>query len=63
MVFPDGSLIIPRGSDYLNFGPFLEIKDFEQALHASQFDSAKHLRYSHGWEKDLSTGQDCRSRA
>ena len=51
MVFPDGSLIIPRGPDYLSFGPFLEVKDFEHALDASQFDSAKHLRHSHGWEK------------
>lgn len=51
MVFPNGSLIIPRGSDYLNFGPFLNIKDFDQALNASQFDSAKHLRHSLGWEK------------
>lgn len=51
MVFPDGSMIIPRGSDYLNFGPFLDVKDFEYALNASQFDSAKHLRHSRGWEK------------
>jgi MoaA/NifB/PqqE/SkfB family radical SAM enzyme len=51
MVFPDGSMIIPRGSDYLNFGPFLNVQDFEQALNTSQFDSAKHLRHSHGWEK------------
>jgi MoaA/NifB/PqqE/SkfB family radical SAM enzyme len=51
MVFPDGSMIIPKGSDYLNFGPFLEVKDFEYALNASQFDSAKHLRHSRGWEK------------
>lgn len=51
MVFPDGNMIIPRGADYLNFGPFLNVKDFEYALNASQFDSAKHLRHSHGWEK------------
>lgn len=51
MVFPDGSLVIPRGSEYLNFGPFLEVKDFEQALNASHFDSAKHLRHSQGWGK------------
>lgn len=51
MVFPDGSLTIPKGSDYLNFGPFLEVKDFEHALNSSQFDSAKHLRHSRGWEK------------
>ena len=51
MVFPDGSMTIPRGADYLNFGPFLEVKDFEQVLNASQFDSAKHLSHSHGWGK------------
>jgi MoaA/NifB/PqqE/SkfB family radical SAM enzyme len=58
MVFPDGSMIIPKGSDYLNFGPFLEVTDFEHALNASQFDSAKHLRHSRGWEKGtISLGQ------
>lgn len=49
MVFPDGSMTIPRGPDYLNFGPFLEVKDYEDALKASQFDSAKHLLHSRGW--------------
>lgn len=51
MVFPDGSMTIPRGGEYLKFGPFLEVKDFEQVLNASQFDSAKHLRHSRGWGK------------
>jgi len=51
MVFPDGSMTIPKGGDYLNFGPFMEVKDFEQVLNASQFDSAKHLRHSRGWGK------------
>jgi hypothetical protein len=51
MVFPDGSLTIPQGADYLNFGAFLEVKDFAQVLNASQFDSAKHLRHSRGWGK------------
>jgi len=51
MVFPDGSMTIPRGGEYLNFGPFLEVRDFEQVLNASQFDSAKHLRHSRGWGK------------
>jgi len=53
MVFPDGSLTIPRGGEYLNFGPFLEVRDFEQVLNASQFDSAKHLRHSAGWGKGI----------
>ncbi|MEJ2513579.1 MAG: hypothetical protein P8Y72_18515, partial [Anaerolineales bacterium] len=51
MVFPDGSMTIPRGGEYLNFGPFLEVRDFDQVLNASQFDSAKHLRHSRGWGK------------
>jgi pyruvate-formate lyase-activating enzyme len=52
MVFPDGSMVIPSGSDYLNFGPFLKVPDFDQALHASQFDRAKHQRHSRGWVKE-----------
>ena len=51
MIFPDGSLIIPKGAEYLNFGPFLDVTDFEPILHASQFDSIKHLRHSRGWGK------------
>jgi MoaA/NifB/PqqE/SkfB family radical SAM enzyme len=51
MVFPDGSMVIPRGSDYLNFGSFLGVQDFETTLEASQFDSPKHLRHSRGWVK------------
>lgn len=51
MVFPNGSMTIPKGAEYLNFGPFLEVNDFEQILNASQFDSAKHLRHSRGWGK------------
>lgn len=53
MVFPNGDIIIPRGSEYLNYGAFLEVKDFKQVLQDSQFDSDKHLRHSHGWEKEL----------
>jgi MoaA/NifB/PqqE/SkfB family radical SAM enzyme len=52
MVFPDGSMTIPRGGEYLNFGSFLEVQDFDQVLNASQFDSAKHLRHSCGWGKE-----------
>ena len=49
MVFPDGSMTIPKGGEYLNFGPFLEVLDFDQVFRASQFDSDKHLRHSRGW--------------
>lgn len=55
MVFPDGSMTIPRGVKYLNYGPFLEVDDFEKVLNASQFDSAKHLRHSRGWGKELTS--------
>lgn len=51
MVFPNGSMTIPNGADYLNFGPFLNVNDFELALNVSQFDSAKHLHHSRGWGK------------
>lgn len=51
MVFPDGSMVIPRGSEYLKYGPFLDVQDFESTLVTSQFDSAKHLRHSDGWSK------------
>ena len=51
MVFPDGSMTIPRGAEYLNFGPFLEVEDYNHVLRASQFDSTKHLRHSRGWSK------------
>lgn len=51
MVFPDGSMTIPRGADYLNFGPFLDVENFEHVLNASEFDSAKHLEHSHKWGK------------
>jgi MoaA/NifB/PqqE/SkfB family radical SAM enzyme len=53
MVFPDGSMVIPRGSDYLNFGQFLELENLDEALEASQFDSPKHLRHSREWVKRM----------
>jgi len=58
MVFPDGSMTIPRGGEYLNFGSFLEVIDFEKVFYTSQFDSIKHLRHSRGWGKEIAkTGQ------
>ena len=51
MIFPDGSLTIPKGPEYLNFGPFMEVQDFEQVLSTSQFDKVKHLHHSRGWGK------------
>jgi hypothetical protein len=52
MVFPNGSLTIPSGSDYTNYGPFLEIKDLEEFLKTTDFDAPKHLRHSKGWSKE-----------
>ena len=49
MVFPDGSLTIPSGSEYTNYGPFLEIEDLEGFLTTTDFDAPKHLRHSKGW--------------
>ncbi len=51
MIFPDGSLVIPRGSDYLTYGPFLAVDDLETALAASQFDTAKHFKHARGWRR------------
>lgn len=51
MVFPDGRLVVPRGSAYPSYGPFLEIDDFEPVIQDSRFDSAKHIRHSKGWRK------------
>lgn len=49
MIFPDGRMTIPRGGEYLNFGPFLGVSDFEQAIRSSEFDTAKHLNHARGW--------------
>jgi hypothetical protein len=51
IVFPDGSMVIPKGADYLTFGSFLEVENLDAALEASQFDSPKHLRHSREWNK------------
>ena len=42
-------MTIPRGGEYLNFGPFLGVSDFEQAIRSSEFDTAKHLNHARGW--------------
>jgi MoaA/NifB/PqqE/SkfB family radical SAM enzyme len=56
MVFPDGSMVVPRGGDYQNFGPFLTVNDVEAVLEASEFDSRKHLQHSLGWKKEQQSG-------
>ena len=60
MVFPDGSMTVPKGAEYLKYGPFLDVEDFEQALKDSQFDSAKHIRHSRGWSKGSSSKRQLR---
>lgn len=51
LVFPDGSLVIPRGPQFLSYGAFLEVEDLRAALTDSRFDSDKHVRHSRAWEK------------
>jgi MoaA/NifB/PqqE/SkfB family radical SAM enzyme len=51
MIFPDGSLVIPRGSEFYSYGRFLEINNLDEVLEISQFDSAKHILHSHKWKK------------
>lgn len=51
MIFPDGSLVVPSGPDFLTYGSFLAIEDLDAVLASSQFDAAKHLHHSRGWRK------------
>jgi MoaA/NifB/PqqE/SkfB family radical SAM enzyme len=51
MVFPDGSLTVPSGSQFRNFGPFLEIDDLDTLLDESDFDEPKHQRHAEGWSR------------
>jgi len=52
MVFPDGSLVIPAGSSFRSYGPFLEVADLDALLAGADFDTPKHLRHSRGWGRD-----------
>lgn len=51
MIFPDGSLTVPVGSDFRNYGPFLEIADLGGLLAESDFDAPKHQRHAAGWSR------------
>jgi MoaA/NifB/PqqE/SkfB family radical SAM enzyme len=51
MVFPDGSLTVPSGGRYLDYGPFLEVEDLEALLARTDFDAPKHRRHSRGWSR------------
>jgi MoaA/NifB/PqqE/SkfB family radical SAM enzyme len=51
MIFPDGSLTVPSGGDYLGYGPFLDVKDLKALLSQTDFDAPKHELHSKGWSK------------
>jgi MoaA/NifB/PqqE/SkfB family radical SAM enzyme len=51
MIFPDGTLTVPVGSDFRNYGPFLEVEDLEELLANTEFDAPKHHRHASGWSR------------
>ncbi len=51
MIFPDGTLTVPSGTDYLNYGPFLEVEDLDEVLSRTKFDAPKHVKHSRGWSR------------
>jgi len=51
MVFPDGSLTVPSGAQFRNFGPFLDIDDLDALLDESDFDQPKHQVHARGWSR------------
>jgi MoaA/NifB/PqqE/SkfB family radical SAM enzyme len=51
MVFPDGSLTVPSGSVFRDYGPFLDIPDLDALLARTDFDVRKHLRHAQGWSR------------
>ena len=53
MIFPDGSLTVPAGGEYLDYGPFLDVTDLEALLSRTEFDAPKHRRHARGWGKRL----------
>ncbi len=53
MIFPDGTLTVPSGPDFLNYGPFLEVEDLGKLLSRTDFDAPKHRRHSKGWSKTI----------
>lgn len=51
MIFPDGTVTVPVGSDFRNYGPFLEVGDLDELLAGSEFDALKHQHHSVGWSR------------
>lgn len=52
MIFPDGSLVIPFGSEFPSYGAFLDIEEIESLLERSRFAWERHLRHSRAWVKN-----------
>jgi MoaA/NifB/PqqE/SkfB family radical SAM enzyme len=51
MVFPDGTLTVPSGSEFRSYGDFLAIPDIDEFVRATDFDAPKHLRHAEGWHR------------
>jgi MoaA/NifB/PqqE/SkfB family radical SAM enzyme len=51
MVFPDGTLTIPSGSEFGSYGDFLAIPDIDEFLRTTDFDAPKHRRHAEGWQR------------
>ena len=51
MVFPDGKLTIPSGSEFGSYGDFLAIPDLDEFLRSTDFDAPKHQLHSEGWQR------------
>lgn len=51
MVFPDGSLTIPSGSEFVSYGDFLPIADLDEFLRTTDFDAPKHQLHSGSWQR------------
>jgi len=51
MVFPDGSLVIPAGPSFHQYGPFLAVADLDALLAGVGFDTPKHLHHAAGWQR------------
>jgi sulfatase maturation enzyme AslB (radical SAM superfamily) len=51
MIFPDGSLTVPVGSQFRFYGSFLDVDDLDELLRATEFDAQKHQRHATGWTR------------
>jgi MoaA/NifB/PqqE/SkfB family radical SAM enzyme len=51
MVMPDGSMTIPSGPAYPDYGRFVDITDLALILTQAEFDLAKHIRHARGWAR------------